>query len=136
MGTLTWFGFDTVVHESARRALVLFHKPSCRGCDALLEAWGRLERKYKESYSVAIADVDCAQQERLCNDYIMEDDALPELPTVRWFSPMLSKRAVAYEGPLTFVALDNFADATLRRRCEPTFLEGCDAEEKAYLQEE
>jgi len=90
-------------------------------------AWDKLMKKYADSKTALIADVDCtADGKDLC-----EEHGVQGFPTIKWGDPSALED---YEGGRDYEELETFATENLKPMCSPTNLDLCDAEKKAQIE--
>jgi len=90
-------------------------------------AWDKLMKKYADSKTALIADVDCtADGKDLC-----EEHGVQGFPTIKWGDPSALED---YEGGRDYEELETFANENLKPMCSPSNLDLCDAEKKAQIE--
>lgn len=90
-------------------------------------SWDKLMKKYADSKTVLIADVDCTTGGKdLC-----EDVGVQGFPTIKYGDP---SNLEDYEGGRDYDALETFAKDSLGPRCGPANLDLCDAAGKKQIE--
>mmetsp|Transcript_65501 Transcript_65501/g.152079 ORF Transcript_65501/g.152079 Transcript_65501/m.152079 type:complete len:162 (-) Transcript_65501:93-578(-) len=90
-------------------------------------AWDKLARKYRNSSTLLIADVDCTSAgKKLC-----EEVGVKGYPTIKYGDP---DDLQDYKGSRSFDELEKFA-ASLGQMCSPARAEFCDEKEKSKMDE-
>eukprot|EP00927_Polykrikos_kofoidii_P057308 TRINITY_DN51426_c0_g1_i1.p1 TRINITY_DN51426_c0_g1~~TRINITY_DN51426_c0_g1_i1.p1 ORF type:complete len:237 (+),score=32.99 TRINITY_DN51426_c0_g1_i1:156-866(+) len=131
---LTRRDFESHVFENAQNAIILFTQPNCDACDDFADTWKRLSVKYDNSNSVFVGEISCEGHDlRVCDDHGVTD-----FPSIRYFHPGTPRTAVTYEDGVSFVAVDNFIERTLVRKCDPVHpkLKDCGSKEIKYIKEQ
>ena len=84
--------------------------------------------EFSSSTTQLIADVDCTapDNDALCNAYGVQG-----FPTLKWGDP---DDLQEYQGPRSFDALKEFAEANLKPMCSVKNIDLCDDEKKALIQ--
>eukprot|EP00397_Hematodinium_sp_SG-2012_P051841 GEMP01060985.1.p1 GENE.GEMP01060985.1~~GEMP01060985.1.p1 ORF type:complete len:164 (+),score=43.88 GEMP01060985.1:197-688(+) len=95
-------------------------------------AWDDLEKAYKDSDLVTIADVDCtADGKPLC-----ERIGVQGYPTIRYFLPGGEPaKGKDYSGGRDLAGLKSFVAKTFKPACKPSSGDGCDDGQKALIEE-
>jgi len=89
-------------------------------------AWDKLMKKYKDSKTVVIADVDCtAAGEELCKTHGVQG-----YPTIKYGDPNALED---YSGGRDLDALKKFAAEELKPSCSPANIDLCDDEKKKEI---
>lgn len=89
-------------------------------------AWDKLMKKYAESKTALVADVDCtAGGKQLCEDHGVEG-----FPTIKWGDPSALED---YEGGRDFDDLMKFAEENLKPMCNLANLDLCDMDMKKKI---
>merc|ERR1719152_659718 len=90
-------------------------------------AWDKLMKKFADSNSALVADVDCtADGKPLC-----EEHGVQGFPTIKWGDPSALED---YEGGRDYDDLEKFANENLKPMCSPANLDLCDDDKKAAIQ--
>jgi len=90
-------------------------------------AWEKLGKKYKNSKTTVIGDVDCTVHEELCSRFEVQG-----FPTVKYFK---GGDAQDYEGGRSFDDLSKFTQEELTSPiCTASDLDACNDEQKALLE--
>jgi len=90
-------------------------------------AWDKLIKKFADSTSALVADVDCtAEGKPLC-----EEHGVQGFPTIKWGDPSALED---YEGGRDYDDLESFANENLKPMCSPKNLDLCDADKKAEIE--
>jgi hypothetical protein len=90
-------------------------------------AWDKLMKKYKDSATALVADVDCtADGKDLCETHGVEG-----FPTIKWGDPSALED---YDGGREYEDLETFAAENLKPMCSPKNLDLCDADKKAEIE--
>lgn len=91
--------------------------------------WDKLEKKFKDSDVVTIADVDCtAAGKPLC-----EKVGVSGYPTIKYWLAG-NKSAKDYQGGRDLNSLTSFTESTFKAACDPTTGKGCNEQEKRYIE--
>merc|ERR1719247_140408 len=89
-------------------------------------AWDKLMKKYKDSATALVADVDCtADGKDLCETHGVEG-----FPTIKWGDPSALED---YDGGREYEDLETFAAENLKPMCSPKNIDLCDADKKAEI---
>merc|ERR1719482_2140339 len=84
-------------------------------------------KKYKDSATALVADVDCtADGKDLCETHGVEG-----FPTIKWGDPSALED---YDGGREYEDLETFAAENLKPMCSPKNLDLCDADKKAEIE--
>lgn len=79
----------------------------CGHCKSMAGAWGELGTEYQDHSTVLIADVDCTQQQSVC-----EDHGVRGYPSLKYFKAG-NKVPESYSGGRSKEALKSFIETTL-----------------------
>ena len=91
-------------------------------------AWDKLMKKFKDSKTVIVADVDCtAAGEPLCKEHGVQG-----YPTIKYGDPSALE---GYQGGRDFDDLKKFASEELKPSCSPTNIDLCDDDKKKAIQD-
>jgi len=91
-------------------------------------AWDKLMKKFKDSKTVIVADVDCtAAGEPLCKEHGVQG-----YPTIKYGDPSALED---YQGGRDFDDLKKFASEELKPSCSPTNIDLCDDDKKKAIQD-
>lgn len=90
-------------------------------------AWDKLMKKYADSKTALVADVDCtAEGKDLCETHGVEG-----FPTIKWGDPSALED---FEGGRDFDSLLSFAKENLKPLCSPSNIDLCEPDKKKQLQ--
>jgi len=114
--------FDAHV-GGATGVFVKFFAPWCGHCKAMAPDWETLSEKYSENDLIDIAEVDCTENNELCQKHGVQG-----FPTLRAF-PIQSSDSEAYEGARALDAFAKFVDdGALNAVCTSLTKDVCDAD--------
>jgi len=89
-------------------------------------AWDKLMKKYADSTTVLVGDVDCtAEGKPLC-----EEHGVQGFPTIKWGDP---SGLEDYEGGREYAELLEFAEENLKPLCSPSNIDLCDDDKKKQI---
>jgi hypothetical protein len=89
-------------------------------------AWDKLMKKFKDSKTVLVGDVDCtAAGESLCQEVGVQG-----YPTIKYGDPSALED---YSGGRDFDALKKFASEDLKPSCSPSNIDLCDDDKKKEI---
>jgi len=125
---LTSADFDSVVYNSDKGAFVKFLAPWWGHCKNMKPAWDQLADAMKDSELVTVADVDCTSAGKdVCGKV-----GVRGYPTIKyWLAGDSTPQD--YRGGRAFKDLESFTKTTFQKPCNVKTEEGCNAQEKTYL---
>ena len=103
---LTMENFESSV--TAKNAIVKFYQPWCGHCKSMKPDYDRLSDEYRTSENVLIADVNCGDEDALC-----EANDVRGYPTIKYY---LNGQEDAYEGGRSYDDLKQFVQDKLEVR--------------------
>ncbi|KAL7438971.1 hypothetical protein ACHAXM_006594 [Skeletonema potamos] len=112
---------------SGKTVFLKFYAPWCGHCKALKPDWDKLMEEFSNSSTQLVADVDCTNDE---NQQICNSNGVQGFPTLKWGDPSDLQE---YQGPRSFDALKEFADANLKPMCSVKNIDLCDDEKKELI---
>ena len=92
--------------------------------------WDKLMETYGESSSVVVADVDCTTDG---GKPVCSDNGVSGYPTIKYYTDDTGKEGEKYSGGRSFDDFDKFVKDKLAKSCDAKTKEGCDDQEKAYI---
>eukprot|EP00397_Hematodinium_sp_SG-2012_P046812 GEMP01053015.1.p1 GENE.GEMP01053015.1~~GEMP01053015.1.p1 ORF type:complete len:188 (+),score=58.01 GEMP01053015.1:199-762(+) len=91
--------------------------------------WDKLEKEFKSSDVVTIADVDCTA----AGQPICQKVGVQGYPTIKYWTPKSGKGGSDYKGGRDYSSLKSFVTSTFKASCDPVSLKGCNDQEKRYI---
>jgi len=125
LGAVTVLNADTFDEHvgGTTGVFVKFFAPWCGHCKAMAPDWVSLSEKYSGNDLVDIAEVDCTENNDLCQKHGVQG-----FPTLRAF-PIQSSDSDLYEGARALAAFEKFVDdGALNAVCTSLTKDVCDAE--------
>lgn len=118
---------EKTFHElvsSGKNGMIKFYQPWCGHCTKMKPDWDRLA---EESHSsVFIADVNCSEEEDLCNE-----NGVSGYPTIKVYKNGEEEK---YSGARTFDHLMAYVDVELASKCDIDDIEKtCDEKSREYI---
>eukprot|EP00669_Euglena_mutabilis_P013627 TRINITY_DN860_c0_g1_i2.p1 TRINITY_DN860_c0_g1~~TRINITY_DN860_c0_g1_i2.p1 ORF type:complete len:195 (+),score=71.35 TRINITY_DN860_c0_g1_i2:23-586(+) len=118
--------FKAEVFDSGKNAFVKFFAPWCGHCKSMAPAWETLMTEFKDSKSVAVAEVDCTVEDQLC-----KDEGVSGYPTIKYWEGGEKKD---YNGGRSVDELRSFVLETLdKTRCQIDTLADCSSKEVKFI---
>eukprot|EP01010_Urceolus_cornutus_P001030 NODE_1544_length_857_cov_542.710396_g1198_i0.p2 GENE.NODE_1544_length_857_cov_542.710396_g1198_i0~~NODE_1544_length_857_cov_542.710396_g1198_i0.p2 ORF type:complete len:142 (+),score=42.52 NODE_1544_length_857_cov_542.710396_g1198_i0:218-643(+) len=91
-------------------------------------AWDQLGLDYADHRSVIIADVDCTEQQELC-----EEKGVQGYPTIKYYTTESGAEGNKYTGGRDAATLTTFVQETLEAKCDVTDVTTCTEKEQSYI---
>jgi len=123
--SLTDSNWKSVVMDSNKNVFIKFFAPWCGHCKRLAPDWDKLGEEFTDDDGITIAEVDCTQEKKLC-----EDHGINGYPALKSFWKSQSEE---YSGGRTYDDLKTYALA-MKPKCSIDAIENCSKEEKVLIE--